>query len=551
MAVKLSPAYLAEIRKAANVPNVIIEVALDSGARRFGKHAGGFSDVNPCLKSVSSLQNKLDAKNGYSTIGQMSFTLVGRDNFTGLVKDNYLKNRRVTRRDGFVAAGFGYGDYAAIYSGWITDWSRSGDELTITVSDDLVDSTVSIPTENEYDTQYLDYRDWNPVDVMTDILYARLGIGASYIDTARFTAERDQWLSGWKVVRVLTEPTDAKDYLNELQQETNSFIYHDGEKITFKVFGPPMPGESVEEWTDGTHILADSLTQKSGYKDNFFNRVVVYYDYDDDGGDDASAFESGVIALDAASQDAAQWDETSTKTVYSKWLRSYVWVQPVNVTGVIIYHASASNGLTGGSIRYNYADKTLQWEPYGGSLGARVTVSEDGKYDVYALDTSKFIRVIVDASALYSGADRVDYITFYPKSGGVLATALAAKILSRYRDPSAIVAFDVHMNVAAYNSGFVKPTDFKDLTTDEACSKGGSTWNKKRVMVTSVRPDFAGNKVEVEAIDAQMNKRYGVIAPAGYADTVYGAASEALRLYAFISDANGKLAGTSDGYYIW
>ena len=102
----------------------------------------------------------------------------------------------------------------------------------------------------------------NPVDIMTDILLEQLDIDPALIDLGSFDAERDMWLSGWRFGRVLTEPREADQYLNELQVETNSYIVHDGEKITFKAFSPPAPGQEVEEWTD-RNILEGSLSLKA------------------------------------------------------------------------------------------------------------------------------------------------------------------------------------------------------------------------------------------------------------------------------------------------
>ncbi len=89
---------------------------------------------------------------------------------------------------------------------------------------------------------------------------------------------------------MLTEPKEADLYLNELQIETNSYIIHDGEKISYKAFAPPLPSEQVQEWSDAADILKGSFSQKSGYKDGFFNRLVVYYDYDESGNDKTENF---------------------------------------------------------------------------------------------------------------------------------------------------------------------------------------------------------------------------------------------------------------------
>lgn len=529
----LTTAYLAAL-KSRNTPTAILEVALDSGTVKWGYHSP-FPEIVPIVKTISTFQNKLDTKTGYSTRGEVNFVISGRDNFKNLVANQYLKNRRVTKLEGFLADGFVYSDFAPTYKGMITDVNRNGDDLTITVSDDLIDATQKIPVENSTNTQYLDYRNMSFVDVMTNILSTQLAVEAAYVDTAKFNSERDIWFNGWKVSRVLTEPKEANEYLNELQQETNSFIIHDGEKISYKAFAPPTPSETVDEWTDNYPIISGTVKMKSGYKDNFFNRVVFYYDYDESGSSDSGDyFDSAIIATDADSQSAGQWDEANTKTVYSKWFKTYTFSQTSNITGALGYHASTNNGAGSGTLTFTYDatnGSTLQWTPPGGSIGEAVKVTEDGKFDVYGSDTTKFVRVIVTTASLPT-SNQTDTVTITYIGGERYAAAVAQKILSRFRDPAPVVSFDIEMNAAAYNSAFIKPTDLKDLTTDEVCEKGKTSWSKERVMITMFKPDIEKGKASVEVLPTRFYRQYGFIAPAGYPN--YGEASDAQKKYGYI-----------------
>lgn len=583
MAITLTTAYLAELKKNVNRPTVVIDIALDSGNRKFGLHtgrlesvslsceadgawsasgvieagaqsgyeAGGFTGVLPCLKSVSSLQNKIDAKNGYSTRGQLTCVISGRDNWKGLIRGERLKNRRVTRMDGFIAPGFAWSDYAATFTGKVMDWSCKGDELTLVVGDEmLVSASKKLPVENDSKTQYIDYRNTHPVDVMADILINRLGIDAVYVDASKFAFERDTWLSGWRFDRVLTTPASSDEYFNELQLETGSYVVHDGEKVSFKVFAPPVPGQVIEEWTDSRHIIDETFSCKSGYKENLFNRIVVYYDYDESGQDNEANFEAVIIAADTASQDAAQWNETSTKTIKSKWIRTRTYTQPSAVTGVVVYHISKSNAIGSGYLYYNAPDNTIQWTPSGGTVGSAVSLTKDGRYQVYGADTTMYARIIVTVAQL-PASDKTDAIEITPMAGDVFASTLAQKMLSRYRDPSSVAAFDVDMNNAAWNGQFLKPSDIKDITTDEAAEFGADSWLKERVMLTSVRPDVYAGKVSVEAIETRFYRRYGFIAPVGLPD--YAAATDSQREYGYVGSAtdNNVNAGATAGYYAW
>ena len=572
MAITLSSGFLNELERGVNTPNVVLELELDGGTVRFGYHgrnclpvtrfaAGGSSladgslfaagsdelpGVVAALKSVASLQNRIDPKSGYSTRGQLTAVISGRENFVSLLAGERLKNRRAVRKDGFLSPGFSFLDYAATFTGKILDWSRKGDDLTIVIADDLKEASAKIPEENAEKTQYIDYRGMNPVDIMADILLEQLAIDPSLVDTGGFAAERDMWLSGWRFGRVLTEPREADQYLNELQVETNSFLVHDGEKITFKAFAPPAPWQEVEEWTD-RNILEGSFSLKAGCRDNFYNRVVVYFDYDESGGDREDSYESAVIAIDAPSQDASEWNETSTKVIKSRWMRSLGFSQSANISGVKAYHVSSANGTGSGALSFEGASASLRWAAPGGAYGEPVSLKRDGRLQVFDADKNRYIRVIVTVSEL-PPANAVDAVDIENLRGDTYASALASKLLNRYRDPVATVSFDIDMNGMAFGGRFIRPADLKDLSTSEASTLGNESWSMRRLMLTSVRPDFSTHKVSIEAIETRMFRRYAFIAPAGHPD--YASASAKERAYGFVGAEGNTLEG-EDGYYIW
>ncbi|GAF92179.1 unnamed protein product, partial [marine sediment metagenome] len=182
MAITLSANHLATLNKQGqNKPTTVIEVTLDSGTVRWGTHADLANNVIPVLKSVSSLQNKLDTKKGYSTRGSLTIEIAGREYFQPLIQNEYLKNRVIKRMDGDVD--IAYGDFAQTYSGKIFDWSRNGDVLTLILVDELEDaSKTKLPAEVE-GIETLDYRNTNIVDVMTNILLTQLGIAAGDVNS--------------------------------------------------------------------------------------------------------------------------------------------------------------------------------------------------------------------------------------------------------------------------------------------------------------------------------------------------------------------------------
>ncbi len=569
--------FLEEIRKGENRPNVVLELLLKGGTLYLGLHGGmpavihyradgsyradadifavgsdTLHFINPVLKSVSSLQNRIDPSKGFATRGELKAVIAGLENFRSIISGEFLKNTVVRRKDGFMAQGFSYADYAETFSGVISDWSRKGDELTLTIADTLADvGRIHLPSSTTSGAQWLDYTNTQPVEIIKDLLSKRLGLDTTLIDIPRFDVEGALWLNGWTFSRVLTEPVEANRILNELQIETNSFIVHDGLQISFKVFAPPPPGTVVEQWTGGTHIIENTLRQESGYRDKFFNRVVVYFDHNGSG-DSTDNFESAVIAVDAASQDPSQWDEVSTKTIKSKWIRSFTHSQPLNITGVVICNISKVNGQGQGVLSFTPGvggRHTLSWAPPGETSGGAVSVAAPGKYTLSSSDGSKWIRVVVDYAALpaQGTSDTIDITTL---NGLGMASQLAGKILNRYRDPVSTVSFEMDISNMVYGSGFIKPGDLKDITTDEAFEYGSPTWAGERVMITKVRPDMNNHRVRVEAVETKMYRKYGFVAPAGQPD--YPAATASERERAYIGDGSNMVnGGTEDGYVIW
>lgn len=548
MAITYSTNYLAELDKGLNEPDTIVEVVLDGGTKKFGFAAGNsFTDVRACLKSVSSHENILDTEQGFSTLGTRMFVLMGRDNFKTLIKDERWKNRRVNIKEGFLTPSFVYADYATIFTGKILNWKRKGDTLTVTVADDMRDGTKKVPVENSTGTQSFEFANKNPCDIMTDILTAEaslLGIAGSLVDTAVFASERDTWLAGWAFHRVITEPTEGRKLLKELQEECNGFIFHDGEKISFKVFAPLVPGQTVKAYDDTYHL--SNISMESGSK-GLINRVVVAYDWNEDG-DELADYDSISIATDPSSQSSSEWDETKTRTIKSKWIRSLWWSQPSNVAGVVIYHASKSNGAGTGILTYNVTNKTLQWTAEGGSIGAAVDVNKDGKFDIYDADTTKLIRVVVTAVSLPTTGTPSDNITLTTMAGSTYAAALANKILNRYRDPVAKIKATMDMNRTVDSSKPLYPTKVFDITTDEVCVFGKDTLSLEQVMVTKVKPRH-GFKVDVEVVVTKLKNNYGFIAPAVNVND-WDAATDAEKEYAFVGDSNNQLGAANDRGFI-
>ena len=609
----LSPTFVDETSNLSSMINVIVEICLKNDPEsddltlglsshrsleeesnqkqiiRIGWHSGiiysveneenkDFYGVLPALGEISSLSNQVDTEGGYSTRGKMDIAIVGKEIIDWLIENHYLYGKQVTVKEGFVTPGFKYEDYTIIFRGLITNWDASKDELELEIEDNLTEIDVDIPvelTEEEEEEgkppNYIDYRAMNPIDIILDILITQIGISEEFIKTSQIEKERDQWFIGWNFYRVLTSPTSAEDYLNELQIETNTFLIHDGQQIILKSYYPATPDLEIKKVNDENNILLKSFKIESGYDDAFYNKVDFYYDYDEDGGDEESeAYESIYTAEDLTSQEA--WGEVKTKTIYSKWIRSlsWDWEDGYKIKGITIYHISIRNSpredwgkwsKLRGKLNYRITEeetteddgsitktftKEVQYKDPRGFYGDWVTIDDSGLYTIVAKAPKRYIRIIVDAEKLPNSSE-TGRINISPFEGKDTAKYLATNILNKYKNPAATVKFEIDFNDAISNNKLLLPADYIDITTNESLGKLGEgeespspNWTNERLLILEIEPNVEKGKVEIKAIQTHMKIRYAFISPAEVTENWYDYSEDSWqRSYCFVGGTYG------------
>ena len=574
MATTLPANFQTELAKGVNAPHIIVELVADSGTIKYGFGTGGFDDVLPIIKSTSSLQNKLDPSQGFATRGNASFTITGRDNFKNLVRDTYLKHRVINFKVGFNAPGYAYADYAIFYSGDFFEWIRNGDDFTIKVADALsAHGTVKLPIPDDDSDliSVLKYQNANPVDICLDLTLLKadrttdvsgvetLKVPVAQVDQTNAIAEKDFWVPSVKFERVLIEAESANTLLQEVQESAGLFFFHNGEKIDCKVFAPLKAGETVDTFTDTNNILRNSLTQNSGYLSNFFNRVLVYADYDESGEDGFRNYEVSKQAADAVSQGSTKWNEVTTKFIKSKWIHSRTYTQPSAISGVVIYHMSRANPVGSGTLDWNATNSTLQWTSPSGGIGAAVEITESGQFQLSDGNNSAYIRVAVtDFSLLSAEATQGETITVTALAGDNYAQTLANRTLRRFSNPVATIKWSTDLNDINNGTIFRKPGDFLNITTDEAFEQGENTWVAEQVVITSMRPDYLRQVIQFEATETKFsgsvyNSKVGFIHDSTTSPTDYDSATDAMKDYAYVCDTPALTVGTvaNPAYVIW
>lgn len=550
MSITFTNKFLTELKNPNRVRNIFIEIDLTvSITHRWGLHKL-LPDVRPVMKSINSFQNKLSVKQNLSTKGNLSFSIASNPYMDNIIQTYRLKNLRIRKYEGFIADGWVLGDYNKTFEGIISDWSKSEDVYSFSARDIRERAQKVAPTAKADKTQYLDLSDMNPIDMMTNFINVQAGIASGDYDGAKFISERDTWYNNWKYHRVVTKSKNIDKYLEELQVETSSYIYHDGDKISFKSFAPLAPGTTVRELSDDYNLLSASVNNESGYSDHFFNRVEVYFDYDESGGDKKEDnYESVIVKENTTSQ--TDWDEVKTKIIKSKFIRSYKFDQPVDVTGCIIYMASKDNGAGAGTLAFTYSTQSFTWTANGDSAGTVKKITKSGIYQIKSANDEKYIRIIIDITAL-PGSNKSDSITLTALNGSIYANTIASRLVNRFSSPVATVKGSIDFKDMNNSGSLYAPTDLFRLTTDKVTVFGQGNFNQELCMMLSVRPDEKEQKINFEAIQAKLNTRAGFIAPSGQPN--YDTASEAQREYAHIGrTSDNKVYDGSDyvdGFYV-
>lgn len=521
--------------KGVNAPVKVIEIALDGGTVKFGE-SNMFTDWTGGLGPITFQANRIDNEKGFSTLGQWTFQLKGSQRFLSLIVDNFLKNRRVFLKEGFRVDGYTYADFAQLQKGIVKSWTRRGEILMVKVSADDYPLNKNIPEEKEDKTHYIAFDNINPADAMSAIITTHEGVPAADFDSVKVNSERDQWIPGFIFHRYIVDPKKGIDYLNQLQLEANFFIFHDGEKITGKYYGPLAPGETALTLRDKTEINLKSIDHDSGFDDNFYNRIYVYFDHDGSSSDNEENFETAVLVEDLQSQ--SDNEEVRTKVIKCFWIRSFKWSQPATMTEIVVYHLSASNGVSSGTgydLKWNAINSTLTWTAPDGIEGAAVKIETNGRFNLFDADTRKYIRVIVtDFTTLSARGNTTDSITIDPLSGLVYAKSMANRWLNRYANPVSTMIFTIDMNKNIFQGKPLTPAIPLALTTQYAAAYNKSSFNEEQMLTLSVARK--GAKVIINCTQNQFSNRYMYIAPGGQPD--YAGATDKEREHWYIGRAS-------------
>jgi hypothetical protein len=205
-----------------------------------------------------------------------------------------------------------------------TGRTESGGIITFTGITRATDGTTAAAHEIESRVQTcIRYTDVNAWEVAKSIIEVFAPAAYVFIDQDEWETEADQWLDGFIVSTVISEPTGLNKLLAELCRDAQFFIWWDErqQKILLRAVRPPT--ETPQLFTEDANIIAgsQSLVQKP---DERISQIWYYYQPRDLSKSitDEENYRKVRIRIDADSESIREYRESAVEKIFSRWVRT-------------------------------------------------------------------------------------------------------------------------------------------------------------------------------------------------------------------------------------
>lgn len=167
------------------------------------------------------------------------------------------------------------------------------------------------------------YTNQNAWEVAKSLIDTYAPSAAGYIDATQWAAEAAQWLDGFIVSALISEPTGLNTLLAELCRDAQFFIWWDErqQKILLRAVRPPT--EVPVQFSEDANILAGSQTIKTAPNERV-SQLWYYYEPADLSKkvNEEDNYRKVRIRVDAASETDREYGESAVKKIYSRWVRT-------------------------------------------------------------------------------------------------------------------------------------------------------------------------------------------------------------------------------------
>jgi hypothetical protein len=159
-----------------------------------------------------------------------------------------------------------------------------------------------------------------PWEVLRD-LHTESGIDASYLDTAGWQLEDEDWLNGGEITAILTEPEKASALIAELLQDVNAIEWWDpvAQKARMLV-NQPLQAGTITELTEAQLIEGSVKVERQDAER--ITQAALYYGLRSATAerDQAKNYAAAAINIDLDAQSAAEYGDTRPSVSKSRWL---------------------------------------------------------------------------------------------------------------------------------------------------------------------------------------------------------------------------------------
>jgi len=167
------------------------------------------------------------------------------------------------------------------------------------------------------------YTNQNAWEVAKGLIETYAPSAAGYIDATQWADEASQWLDGFIVSALISEPTGLNTLLAELCRDAQFFIWWDErqQKILLRAVRPPT--EVPVQFSDDANILAGSQSIKTAPNERV-SQLWYYYEPADLSKkvDAEDNYRKVRIRIDADSESEREYGESAVKKIYSRWVRT-------------------------------------------------------------------------------------------------------------------------------------------------------------------------------------------------------------------------------------
>lgn len=205
-----------------------------------------------------------------------------------------------------------------------TGYTVASNQFTLTGVTRGVLNTVAEEQDAEDSAQravrYEQLESWK---IARDAILNYSSVPSEYIDSAAWDAEGDVWLNSYDFTGTIVEPTAVVDIVAELGQQSLFYIWWNEKTQLIDMRALRPVSELVRGVNADVNIVGNSvsLTEKPSQR---ISRVAIYYNRKDptQDEDDFTNYSSVRININGEAESEFLYNESSTKTIYSRWIRT-------------------------------------------------------------------------------------------------------------------------------------------------------------------------------------------------------------------------------------